>query len=138
MTDDAAKRMQSFEQRNAAVLEKYRSLVYDPHATASACLFPCIAFCWSDEAPPSGAGTRDSQEMRSLLFAALQARSDIWLGRTPSESNQQAWDQMRALVPNWPGFRRIVVDKEMVERLRATEIGFLQSLKDLWADEEPT
>ncbi len=78
--------------------------------------------------------------MWRFLMVVLQARANLWKGEELEPPFQAAWDRMRKLVPNWPGFRRAEIsqkEREWFIALAKAEIDGLEKAFSEDLDDDP-
>ncbi len=107
---------------------KYGALRFDPAADCHLNIMPLGSLSWSDEHPDgrvvSDSGGSHEQCSASIIRLAW-ARTQLWrTGSVPAES-RELWDEARRLLPEWPGFRRLSLDREQMKSLDgcAEEVG---------------
>lgn len=103
-------------------LGKYRSLRFDPKAqlwlaTTAASMY------WKDEhpsgeLPPPSFAYRHAKELQAhmecgdSLRGLLNARTMLWRRGSIPEQWQAFWAQAQQALPEWPGFKRLILDEE--------------------------
>ena len=103
-------------------LARYRALRFDATASYDLCSIPLCSLVWPDEHPVSAAlenydGTH--QHCRASVMRLAGARTQLWRSGSVSEELRKLWDAARRLLPDWPGFRRLLLDREQMESLDA-------------------
>jgi hypothetical protein len=69
------------------------------------------------------------------------ARTELWRSGSISKNLCELWDAARRLLPDWPGFRRLSLDREQMKSLDACfeELtGFMQALQQEYTDATTT
>jgi hypothetical protein len=73
--------------------------------------------------------------------AAGGARTQLWRSGSVPEDLRELWDGARRLLPDWPGFHRLSLDREQMESLDACleELaGFIQAVQQAYPDTTTT
>ena len=101
---------------------KYGALRFDPTASYALCSMPLCSLVWPDEHP--GGGPLDDpdgphQQCRASVLRLAGARTQLWRSGSVPEDLRELWDAARRLLPDWPGFRRLSLDREQMESLDA-------------------
>jgi hypothetical protein len=125
-------------------LARYRALRFDPTAGYGLCAIPLCSLVWPDEHPVNGAlenydGTH--QQCRASVMRLAGARTQLWRSGSVPEELRELWDTARRLLPDWPGFRRLSLDREQMESLDAClgELGgFMQAVQQDYPDATTT
>ena len=114
---------------------RYGALRFDPTASYSLCGIPLCSLVWPDE-HPGGAAVYDDdgthQPCRASVLRLAGARTHLWRTGSVPEDLRPLWDEARRLLPAWPGFRRLSLDREQREALAAClgELaGFLEAVQ---------
>jgi hypothetical protein len=103
-------------------LASYAALRFDPAASYGLCSIPLCSLVWSDE-HPGGAVVDDydgtHQQCRASVMRLAGGRTHLWRSGSVPEELRELWDAARRLLPDWPGFRRLSLDREQMESLDA-------------------
>ena len=103
-------------------LARYAALRFDPAADYGLCSMPLCSLVWPDE-HPGGAVVDDydgtHQQCRASVLRLAGARTQLWRSGSVPEDLRGLWDAARRLLPDWPGFRRLSLDREQLESLDA-------------------
>jgi hypothetical protein len=103
-------------------LARYGALRFDPTASYGLCSMPLCSLVWPDE-HPGGAVVDDydgtHQQCRASVMRLAGARTHLWRSGSIPEDLRELWDGARRLLPDWPGFRRLLLDREQMESLDA-------------------
>lgn len=103
-------------------LARYGALRFDPTASYSLCSIPLCSLVWPDE-HPDGAVVDDHdgthQQCRASVMRLAGARTQVWRSGSVPEDLRELWDAARRLLPDWPGFRRLSLDRGQMESLDA-------------------
>ncbi len=101
---------------------KYGSLRFDPAADCSLNIMPLCSLIWSDE-HPDGKIVSDSDGSHKQCCASIVrlawARTQLWRTGSVPEESRELWNEARRLLPRWPGFRRLSLDRKQLESLDA-------------------
>jgi hypothetical protein len=105
-----------------AVRDDYRKLAYKQDAQCEWSIIPLSSLVWEDEHPGGKCTVPEmDEESRISVIQLTAARTALWLhGRVPGEL-QQLWEEAKAVLPEWPGFKRLTLpdeDREAVRRFR--------------------
>jgi hypothetical protein len=125
-------------------LARYGALRFDPTASYSLCSIPLCSLVWPDE-HPDGAVVDDydgtHQPCRASVLRLAGARTQLWRSGSVPQDLRELWDAARRLLPEWPGFRRLSLDRKQMESLDACleELaGFLQAVQQDYPDATTT
>jgi hypothetical protein len=102
-------------------LARYGALRFDPTAIYALCSIPLCSLVWPDE-HPGGAVVDDDGTHRPCWASVLRlaaARTQLWRSGSVPEDLRELWEAARRLLPDWPGFRRLSLDREQMESLDA-------------------
>src|SRR5262249_60793910 len=75
-----------------------------------------------DEHPggaPVGADDGAHQQCRASVLRLAGARTHLWRSGSVPEDLRELWGAARRLLPDWPGFRRLSLDRGQMEALDA-------------------
>ena len=125
-------------------LARYRALRFDPTASYDLCAIPLCSLVWPDEHPVNAAlenydGTH--QQCRASVMRLAGTRTQLWRSGSVPEDLRELWDSARRLLPHWPGFRRLSLDRNQMESLDAClgELGgFMQAVQQDYPDATTT
>jgi hypothetical protein len=95
--------------------EKYSQLQYDPTATYGLNVVPLCSLEWEDEHPSGGMPRSygsDHQNCRDSIVRLAGARTYLWRNGSLPEDCQELWTEAQRVIPNWPGFKRLILDEE--------------------------
>jgi hypothetical protein len=123
-------------------LARYAALRFDPDADYGLCGIPLCSLVWPDE-HPGGAVVDDfrHQECRTSVLRLAGARTESWRSGSVPEDLRELWDAARRLLPDWPGFRRLSLDRKQMESLDACLeefAGFMQAVQQDYPDATTT
>jgi hypothetical protein len=121
-------------------LARYGALRFDPTAHYGLCGIPLCSLVWPDEHPGDAVvedfdGTH--RPCRDSIIRLAGARSHLWRSGKVPEGLRDLWDTARRLVPDWPGFRRLSLNRAQLESLEACldELAdFLQAVRQEYPD----
>src|SRR5262249_43874698 len=103
-------------------LARYGALRFDPTASYGLCSIPLCSLVWPDE-HPNGTVVEDydgtHQQCRASVLRLAGGRTQLWRPGSVPEGLRQRGDGARRLLPDWPGFRRLSLDREQMESLDA-------------------
>ena len=97
----------------SGLASRYRALRYDASAEPRCCQIPLGTIYWPDEHPGgklSLAGL-DHQSRDSILRLSA-ARLALWQSGAIPRDLQVLWEEARAVMPEWPGFRRLELSEQ--------------------------
>ena len=123
---------------------KYGALRFDPTASYSLCSIPLCSLVWPDEHPggvvvDNSDGTHE--QCRASVIRLAGARTQLWRSGSVPEDLRELWDAARRLLPDWPGFRRLSLDRGQMESLDACleELAsFMQAIQHDYPDATTT
>jgi hypothetical protein len=123
-------------------LAKYGALRFDPTASSDLNSIPLCSLVWPDEHP----GGRVVDDFRHKLCRAsvlrlAEARTRLWRSGLVPQDLRELWDTACRLLPDWPGFRRLSLDRQQMESLDAClgELaGFMQAVQQDYPDATTT
>jgi hypothetical protein len=101
---------------------QFQALCFDPKAILHSILMPYGSIVWDDELPP-----RDQRqylghrECNLSMIRLIGLRKQLWLSGSRTEPVNEVWEQARRLIPNWPGFQRLALNRQEWEALRFCE-----------------
>ena len=103
------------------VLARYRALRFDPTATRDGNIVPLESPFWSDEHDFTGTefplgNVRDDTSRYSIMML-VAARNDLWRYGEIRPELRGVWEEAREQMPDWPGFRRLTADQELLDFL---------------------
>jgi hypothetical protein len=101
-------------------LAKYGALRFDPTASYSVCSIPLCSLVWPDE-HPDGSVVDDFRHClcRTSVLMLAGVRTQLWRSGSVPEDLRELWDVACRLLPDWPGFRRLSLDRRQMESLDA-------------------
>ena len=123
---------------------KYGALRFDPTASYSLCSIPLCSLDWPDEHPGGRVVEDDDgnhQQCRASVLRLAGARTQLWRSGSVPEDLRELWDAARRLLPDWPGFRRLSLDRGQMESLDACleELAsFMQAIQHDYPDATTT
>jgi hypothetical protein len=89
-------------------LEAYRALKHDPHCNYSLCVIPLGSITWPDEHPGRGPGVPCMHpECEDSILRIFLARTRFWQDGAVPKTMHATWNEARALIPEWPLFKRL-------------------------------
>src|SRR2546428_13547720 len=97
---------------------QFQGLRFNPDAAYNSVLLPFGSIVWDDELP-----ARDERHFvhhRECNFSVIRLfalRKEIWHSGNDGEPNQEVWLQARAVIPEWPGFRRLLLNQDQKDAL---------------------
>jgi hypothetical protein len=112
--------------------EKYSALRFDPAAPQQLCIMPLCAPFWFDEHPN---GHWEPEQYMPLFFTFIDehkeclgsivrlasARTQLWRTGAIPEELKELWEEAQRLLPDWPGFKRLSRDPQLMESLDGCE-----------------
>lgn len=120
--------------------DKYRALRYDPTCGYSLNVIPYCSLSWPDE-HPNGRFCGCRPKCRVSIMRLAHARTQLWRnGEIPAEY-RDLWNQAQAIIPNWPGFKRLTLDEAQMRSLdgcRAELEGLLNGITTFFPRTELT
>jgi hypothetical protein len=124
-------------------LDRYGALRFDPTASYSLCSIPLCSLVWPDEHPDGMVvdGYGKHQQCRYSVMRLAGARTQLWRSGSVPEDLRELWDAAHRLLPHWPGFRRLSLDRKQMESLDACLeefLGFGQALQQDYPDATST
>ena len=99
---------------------KYAALRFDPAAVYSLNIMPLNSLIWADEHPDANfvIWCDDSHEhCRTFIIRLVWARTQLWRTGSVPEESHELWEDARRLLPDWPGFRRLSLDRKQMASL---------------------
>jgi hypothetical protein len=100
----------------------FQALRFDPKAIMHSILMPYGSIVWDDELPPMRQRQfLNHRECNFSIIRLISLRKQLWLSGSRIEPNDEVWQQARALIPDWPGFRRLSLKREEWEALQFCE-----------------
>jgi len=123
---------------------KYGALRFDPTASYSLCSIPLCSLVWPDEHPGGVVVDDDDgphQQCRASVMRLAGARTQLWRSGSVPEDLRELWDAACRLLPDWPGFLRLSLDRKQMESLDAClgELaGFMQAVQQDYPDATTT
>jgi hypothetical protein len=101
-------------------LARYQALRFDPAANYGLCSIPLCSLVWPDEHPDGAFEDDDThRQCRVSVIRLTGARTQLWRSGSVPEDLRELWDAARRLLPDWPGFRRLSLDRRQMESLDA-------------------
>jgi hypothetical protein len=103
-------------------LARYGALRFDPTASYGLCSMPLCSLVWADEHPdgvPRGNPDGPHQQCRASVIRLAGVRTQLWRSGSVPEDLRGLWDAARRLLPDWPGFRRLSLDRGQMDALDA-------------------
>jgi hypothetical protein len=121
-------------------LARYGALRFDPTASYSLCGIPLCSLVWPDEHPDDTVvddcdGTH--RQCRASVLRLAGARTHPWRSGSIPEDLRELWDAAHRLLPDWPGFRRLSLDRAQMESLDACVeelAGFMRAVQQEYSD----
>lgn len=87
-------------------------------------------FVWSDEMPSRGSGLKENIMAIHVLARVIAYRASLTTG-SPNEECRVEWEELRRILPNWPGFREERIYGQVKRDLKAVKLKEEKCLKDL-------
>jgi hypothetical protein len=97
---------------------KYASLRYDPACIYSLNVMPLGSLIWPDEHPEKSFRNCCTQCLDSIRRLS-HVRNQLWRDNRIAAEYRDFWEQAQLTIPNWPGFKRLSLDREQVAALAA-------------------
>ena len=98
---------------------QFQALRFDPKAVVHSVLMPYGSIVWDDELPPMDQRQfLHHKECNFSMIRLMGLRKQLWLSGRKTEPDQEVWQQARALIPNWPGFQRLTLNRQEWESLQ--------------------
>ena len=88
---------------------------------------------WKDELPEGMKYARLPREDRRQILRLLGMRVQIWRDEELSKEDRELWDATRAQLPNWPLWRRLIVEDDVLKCQDAAEAEAAQMIATLCA-----
>jgi hypothetical protein len=98
---------------------KYAALRFDPRATYVLNTIPLCSLMWTDEHPDRDFAIWRHTSCRNSIIRLAAARTQLWRNGAVPEESRGLWEEARRLLPEWPGFDRLVLDVEQMQSLEA-------------------
>lgn len=97
--------------------DRYGALRHDATCIYSLNVMPLCSLIWPDEHPEHWFRVCCKKCKESICRLA-HARTELWHhGEIPAD-HLDLWDEARAIIPDWPGFKRLTLDEKQRESLR--------------------
>ena len=98
---------------------QFQALCFDPQAAIHSVLMPYGSIVWDDELPPREEREfLHHRECNLSMIRLIGMRKQLWLSGSKAEPEHPVWQQARALIPNWPGFKRLTLNRKEWEALK--------------------
>ncbi len=107
------------------------SLEFRADAERSISFFSVVR--WKDELPEGMIFGRLPREDRRQILRLLGMRVQIWRDEELSKEDRELWDATRAQLPNWPLWRRLIVEDDVLKLQDAAETEAAQMIATLCA-----
>ena len=102
-----------------ACLAQFQALRFRSDAQIQSNLIPFESILWDDELPAGDERHFTShRECNFSLIRLFGMRRQIWLSGSSAVPENELWREARALMPDWPGFRRMTLNQSEKESLR--------------------
>ena len=112
------------------------ALPYQPDAEWQVNILPFGSIYWLDEMP-SIADMIDKPEDMLVINSMFGLRVKLWDGEPLNANEQQQWDAVKAQVPNWGLFKRLVLSEQQQLARQEAERQVEQEFQSLTDDAEP-
>ncbi|HEX7878952.1 MAG TPA: GNAT family N-acetyltransferase [Candidatus Eisenbacteria bacterium] len=100
-------------------LERYRALRFDPEAERHMSVIPYETLIWTDEHPGGEGDVPELDETsHATIFRLITTRSTFWSSGDVPLICRQFWEDAKATLPDWPGFRRLSVSKDEMAMMK--------------------
>jgi len=98
-------------------LKQYRALIYDSASWGSSSQLPDLpTLYWNDEHPEGSLRFTDhNYQCNDWVFCLIAARNYLWEHGSISEKHQFFWYNAQKLIPDWPGFQRLILEGNLKE-----------------------
>ncbi len=109
------------------LVEKIRSLKFDPDAKPFCCEIPLGGILWPDEFPEETSVIFDgSEKSRDAFLSIFAIRMKYWDEGKFEREDLKVLNEAKSLFPDWPFFRRLKLTKEELQFQRECEESTLQ------------
>lgn len=101
---------------------RYQALRTDPSAKYSLCIMPLCSLIWNDEHPDGRLPSTfegDHHFCRASMIRLCSARTYLWRNNVIPEESLNLWKTAQHIMPEWPGFNRLILDDEEKRSLDA-------------------
>jgi len=93
---------------------------YDPNAGWGFNVTEFGSIFWHDELPDPFALCQNRDDI-SLIYSMFALRLNIWDGHALTAEDQRLWDSVKAQVPDWALFKRLLLTKQQKQARKDAE-----------------
>jgi len=61
------------------------------------------------------------RECNLSMIRLIGLRKQVWLSGSKAEPTNEVWQHAREVIPNWPGFQRLTLNRQEWESLRSCQ-----------------